>query len=128
MNPVNNFVNLRHAPLIAFIVLALAGGWALKATTDANDANIKEAQVAACERGNVLREETNDRVQDNQLQVEVLTKFLEAARTARLDAFAKSHNKFDLSAANNYTQLIANLKNVVYEKVPLADCDNLFKD
>lgn len=49
----------------AFVVLALAGGLAINASLRTADRRLHAAQLRACERGNVVRDELNDRIAPN---------------------------------------------------------------
>lgn len=115
--------NHHLAPLFAFGVLALGGGWALHNASDSAADQLYQGQLAACDRGNVLRAESNRRVESMTVVKDSLKDFLTSARTARLTAYEAEQNKFDKLAADDYTRLIQKIEDQVkFEFVPLVDC------
>lgn len=75
-------------------------------------------QVAACERGNALRKENNERVPALQLQRAVLEAFIRDATAAR----AASAKAADHATARKYAALSVKLERVEYHAIPLVDC------
>lgn len=106
------------APLAAFLIIAVVGGWALYSSTQGTTDTIYKGQLAACDRGNVLRAESNRRVEANNTEVDVLRTFLLTAREARRAA----GKPLDLVAASEYTILIRRLETVKFKPVDIVNC------
>jgi NAD dependent epimerase/dehydratase family enzyme len=120
--------NLKHAPLIAFAVIALGGGLALQANSDDTAENLYDSQIQACERVNKLREESNQRVLGLRTVRNSLEDFLRTAAEARFDAYQKSGNDFDRKAYVRWektaNELVAKVR---FGKVPIVDCEKVIE-
>lgn len=114
------------APLIAFVVLALAGGFGIKASADSSADSLYQTQLDSCHRGNTLREESNRRVRAHEIDRDALLDFLKTAETARLSAYDRDGNKSDLAAAEDYRQLHNRVQTqVVFQPVSIVDCEKV---
>ena len=117
----------RNSVLVSFIILALVGGWAIKSSADNGTRKLYESQIAACERGNLLRKETNDRVHDQLESTQVLQSFLDSAATAREAAFQANGQPEDKKAAEAYLRLSGRLESVQFDTVPIINCKEAIK-
>lgn len=103
----------RPAILLALVALAVAGGWAIRASYHQALEHLHTSQVEACERGNILRERL-------QVNVRVLDRLLgEAARNRTIVARHQENPRLataDLAAAT-YRRLRA-----LTVAVPIVDC------
>lgn len=114
----------RHAPAIAFAVLALVGGISIKEQSDHQTDKLYGTQLAGCRQGNTLRTESNRRVESHEADTEVLNEFLIAARNARIASYNKTRTEGDRAAIEEYSRLIMVLDaKVKFHKVPLIDCN-----
>lgn len=111
----------RPAILLALVALAVAGGWAIRASyhqtlehLHTHDQHLHTSQLEACERGNILRQRL-------QVNVRVLDELLTEAAHNRVVVAAHEDNPrvaaADLKAARAYRKLRA-----VTVGVPLVDC------
>lgn len=106
------------APLAAFLVLAVVGGYALFASNEHSSGTLYKTQLQACVRGNELRAENNRRIGAHNAERAVLRNFLATAREARREAGTPS----DLRAANEYSRLLRKLDRVRFHPIPNVDC------
>lgn len=72
-------------------------------------------QIAACQRGNIVRAEDNLRAVNQGLQRDILKEFLAGAVIART-------KEGDLVTAAKYRQLGEQLEHVEYHTIALVDC------
>lgn len=118
----------RHAPAVAFAVLALAGGIGLKAAANQTTDELYNTQIAGCHRNNALRIESNRRIESGEATADVLRNFLAAAKSARIASNERSPNAGDEQAVAEYTHLITVLDaKVKFRSVPLIDCKKAIK-
>lgn len=110
------------APLAAFLILLVVGGYALYGVAQSGKDTLYKSQLQACERGNALREESNRRVAAHNADRDTLQEFLIAAREARRAAYARSHEASDANAAADYSRLIKQLDAVKFYPVKVVDC------
>ncbi len=100
----------RPAILLALVALAVAGGWAIRASYHQTLEHLHTSQLEACERGNRL-----------QVNVRVLDRLLgEAARNRTIVARHQENPRLataDLNAAATYRRLRA-----LTVAVPIVDC------
>lgn len=108
----------KNGPLVAFLILALIGGWAIRSSSQESARTLYKSQIEACERGNILRAESNRRVASHVLDAEVLGQFLTAAREAR----RAGNTPTDKTAAEDYTNLLERLQRVRFEPVKIVNC------
>lgn len=119
-----------HRPwvkILAVIVLALAIGAAINGSANHTAKESAKAaalvnyksQLAACSRGNDLRQESNDRIAAHQVDKQNLIEFLEAAIEAR----KASGTKADLVAVKKYESYIHRERSsVIFDKFSLVNC------
>ena len=104
----------RPAILLALVALAVAGGWAIRASYHQTLEHLHTSQLEACERGNILRQRL-------QVNVRVLDELLTEAAHNRVVVAAHEDNPrvaaADHKAARAYRKLRA-----VTVGVPLVDC------
>lgn len=104
----------RPAILLALVALAVAGGWAIRASYHQTLEHLHTSQLEACERGNILRQRL-------QVNVRVLDELLTEAAHNRVVVAAHEDNPrvaaADLKVARAYRKLRA-----VTVGVPLVDC------
>ena len=112
-----------NGPILAFVILALAGGWAIASSDRSGADKLYDSQVLACNKGNKVIGELNERVDSNITVQQSLEQFLSSAREARLS----SGSRTDLAAAEAYGRLIVKVSKVQYHKVPLVDCQHDIK-
>lgn len=123
-------MNLRTnlASLLAFFVVALAGGWAIHASSEQSSDTLYRNSLASCERGNSLREESNLRVPAHRTEATVVLQFLRSARTARLASYAETHSTNDKIAAREYGRLANRLvASVHFDPLPLIHCKDVIE-
>lgn len=111
------------APLLAFLVLAFAGGYALFHVQSNNSRTLYHTQLAGCKRANGLRAESNARAVYSQRELTVLRDFLSSARSARQAAYKANHQPADKKAALAYGTQIDSLKGISFKTVPIVDCN-----
>lgn len=116
---------LKQAPVIAFGVLALTGGYGLWTSSASQADKLYQSQIASCERVNVLREESNRRIEEHIIDRDVLSRFLVAAVSARTAQWERDRNRSDLDAANEYNRLLDRLETVNFEPVSVVDCKSV---
>lgn len=104
--------------MLAFLALALAGGYTINAQAEANATTLYETQLAGCERANKVRTESNERINAHVTERNVLASFLESAAEARESA----GSKIDVKAAQEYRALKDSLKRVQFREQDLIDC------
>lgn len=109
----------RWGMMLAFLILAGAGMYAVNAQAQNNAQTLYRTQLASCHRANVLRAESNDRVDAHLLERNVLSEFLSSAAAARKAA----GTPLDSKAAADYLDLKDSLKRVQYQRVPTIDCE-----
>jgi hypothetical protein len=113
----------RNAPLIAFLILAVCGGFAIRSSAHNGLEALYRSQIQACERGNSVRAENNHRILVHQADTKVLKEFLAAAETARKAAYERNGAVEDRDAARNYASLITYLNEKVhFNQTPLVNC------
>lgn len=104
----------RPAILLALVALAVAGGWAIRASYHQTLEHLHTSQLEACERGNILRQRL-------QVNVRVLDRLLgEAARNRTIVDRHQENPRLataDLNAAATYRRLRA-----LTVAVPIVDC------
>lgn len=110
------------APLVAFLILALAGGYALYTVQKSNATTLYHTQLAGCDRGNQIREESNARAVYNQQELDVLREFLDSARQARVAAYSRDHHAADKKASEAYASQIKSLEGISFKQVPVVNC------
>lgn len=108
----------RYGTMLAFLALALAGGYTINAQAEANATTLYETQLAGCERANKVRTESNERINAHVTERNVLASFLESAAEARESA----GSKIDVKAAQEYRALKDSLKRVQFREQDLIDC------
>lgn len=113
----------------AYVILALAAGVAIdrsaKTTAHESARILYNSQIAACERGNLLRAEINRRVRSNLVERDALIDFLDTAEVARRASYAKTHQVSDLKAAEGYARLIREVRQKVhFNKVTIVRCNH----
>lgn len=114
--------------LVAFLILALVGGWAIKGSADSSADKLYRSQIEACERGNTLRAESNRRVTSHEVDRNALVAFLNAAESARVSAYERDGNEADKVAAEDYADLAELVRNqVVFEPVSIVDCTEVIE-
>jgi len=111
----------RNAAIGAFLLVALAGGYAIDRTSERDTqqftAQLRKAQVQECERNNDMRNEINTSVKAHKVQQQVLVQFMGDAATAR----ARTGDK---KVAKRYENLQSKLvHNVQFHALPLTDCE-----
>lgn len=111
-----------YAPLVAFLIIAVVGGYALFSVAQGGKDTLYHSQIQACERGNQLRAENNRRVSAHITDTQTLQDFLIAAREARRATYDKTHEASDRDAVDEYTRLIIKLDGVKFLPVPIVDC------
>lgn len=114
--------------LLAFVLLAAGGYLGIKQSTNASIRNtaqtLYKSQVEACERGNKLRRESNDRVNDHLAERDVVSSFLLMAAEAR----ERAGTKLDIATAKRYRILAHRLRTTVfYTKIPVPSCESIIK-
>jgi hypothetical protein len=110
-------------PLLAFLILAIAGGIAIQATQRHSADRLYQNNLASCERGNELRIESNKRVPAHRTEATVVLDFLHSAEQARRANYHETHQASDKQAAQQYHALSRRLKaHVHFQDVPVIDC------
>lgn len=107
-----------HSPVVAFVILALVGGLAIRASAHGSADLLYRSQIAGCVRGNITRKETNRQASAQQAEAGVLQGFLIAARQAR----RASGTPIDLKAAKEYTRLILVVNKITFKPLPQINC------
>lgn len=123
-----------HAQAIAYLLIAVVAALAidLSANHTAHTAATTAArvlyrsQLQACQRGNKLRRQINDRTHESATSRGVLISFLRSARRARLDSYRLGHQAADLRAANAYGSQIKREQRVHFTPVLIIDCHEAF--
>lgn len=113
-------------PLVAFVVLAIAGGIALqRSMTHAQD-TLYTTQIQICHRQNDLRRESNKRIPAHRADTDALRNFLVAAKRARISDYHAKGLKSDLQAAQTYQRTINTLDaKVHFQRVPIIPCQRV---
>lgn len=140
----NISLNARLSIALAIVVLASIGGAWMAAqqggeaganaareeaekTAFEQDLRTRAAQVEGCERANVLRMESNQRIKSHRADASVLRQFLSAAHDAREIAWEREGAEADLVAAQKYADLIVFLdEHVKFSKIARVDCEAAF--
>lgn len=104
--------------LLAFVILAGAGMYAVNSQANSNAQTLYETQLAGCERSNSIRVESNERIAAHTIDRNVLSSFLESAAEARNAAGTPT----DKRAADKYLDLRDSLKRVQFQAQPLIEC------
>lgn len=117
MKALNTFM-AKWGMLLAFLLLAGVGMYAVYAQANANSETLYRTQIASCKQANLARTESNHRIQSHVLDRDVLAKFLTSAATAR----EASGSPTDLKAAAEYRELRDSLSAVQFKEQPLIDC------
>jgi hypothetical protein len=105
-------------PFVAFVLLVAVVSVGLYFDGKRRSNSLYDQQVAACERGNALRAESNDRVADNEAIKSGLVTFLDGAIRAR----RASGGPEDIEAARTYEAVRDKVTQVTYERVELVNC------
>ncbi len=121
------FFASRWAPVFAYLVIVVALVFYLDKRDAAEREQTYKDQVAACERGNAIRDENNRRAVFHQKDLDALRSFLNGAKDARQAAYDRDQNKEDLKAVENYQANIKSLQGISFKQVPLVDCANQFE-
>lgn len=125
-----HWYNKQWAPLAAFLILGIAGVTGFNISQNSTDNTLYQNSLQACERGNGLREQTNDRLVVIGVQKAVLTKFVRSAYVARRDSAktAAPGDTVDRDAAKAYASYLKTLSNVpTLESVDIVDCNTAIK-
>ena len=117
MKSLNTFLS-KWGMLIAFMILAGAGIYAVNAQAEANAMTLYRTQLVGCEQANAVRTESNQRIAAHVLDRDVLAKFLSSAAKAREAAGSET----DLTAAAEYRTLRDSLRQVHFDTQTLIDC------
>lgn len=121
------FLDSRWLPVLAYLFIAFALVFLLQRSADTRARLDYKNSVAACQRGNKLRTESNNRIAAHQADKQGLVDFLEGARRARLAGYVRNRNSEDLKAARNYAAIIKRVNaQVRFDSVALVDCPNQF--
>lgn len=116
----------RHAPLIAFSVLAFAGGWGLHANAKNSTNLLAKAQLVACEKANELRAESNQRIRSHLVLREAAEDSLKSQAIARRAAYRKTGQEADRVAAQRAQRLLARIESQVkYNETPPVNCRDI---
>src|SRR4051794_21831630 len=83
---------------LAIFVFVLAVGGAIEDSSSNQAQHLYKSQLGACERGNTLRIESNDRIADHVASNAVVHDFLIAARAARKASYERDHKELDRKA------------------------------
>jgi hypothetical protein len=110
---------IRYGAAIAFVLLAVVAIVAFNQSITNSDNKLYQSQLAACKRGNLVREESNRRIGAHQLDRDVLKQFLDSAEKAR----RASGKREDIKTANEYHRLSTSLNSVTFKPTPLIDCN-----
>lgn len=114
----------QHGPIAAFVVLAIIGGIAIEDSASHASQTLYKSQIAACNRNNQLRTESNRRIPAHVAEREIVRSLLVTAKAAR----EVSGSSSDKVAAASYDDLIRRLDtDVKFHKVPLIDCLKVVK-
>lgn len=113
----------RHGPILAFIILALITGIALRSVVVQGNDAIYRGEIQQCSLVNRISNESNKRGQAGKESTQILREFLQSARAARIAAFHQTHEATDEIAAQSYSDLIQRLdRHVRFNTTPLIDC------
>jgi type II secretory pathway component PulL len=82
--------------------------------------------VGGCKRANVLRIESNKRIDANEDMKAVIGAFLGSAEKARRAAYATTAQPLDLEAANEYARLSRKLQGVTYSQIAEVNCKTAY--
>lgn len=104
----------RPAILAALALLAIAGGWAIRASYHASLEHIHTSQLQACRRGNILRAEV-------QVNVRVLDALLTEAARARA-VQAREATDPEIAASSAATARAYRRLMTLTRAVPQVDC------
>lgn len=93
---------------VALLLVVVVGQWVLenRAVTA-----VRDAQREGCNRGNVLRRETNSRVKAHETETQVLAAFIASAQRGHLSV-----------KAFEYEKQLDRLHREKFHRVPLAVC------
>lgn len=112
-----------YGALLAFVVLAGAGGVALDRTQTNNVNTLHGSLLKGCVRGNVLRVELNKRLAANNAEKDAVVTFLTDAERAREASYKLSRQPSDLRASQEYRELANDITSkVVYVRFPTVNC------
>ena len=115
-----------HAPLAAFVGLALATSVGLSLNARQSTEKLAKAQVVACQKANELRVESNQRIRSHLVLREAAEDALKAQATARLADYRASRRKADLVAHRSAKVLLRRIENEVrYDETPVLSCKDL---
>lgn len=118
--------NKPWAPLAAFLILGIAGVTGFHISEKNSQNTLYQNSLQACERGNILRQQINDRLVVLQTQKNVLVKFIGTAYDARAAAakLAGPGDTIDREAAKAYKGYIDALNETpALETVDLVNCE-----
>lgn len=105
----------RWAPLMAFLFLAIVGGYAIQQSAERDARILREALVDACERANHRDEIANERTA---ITAEVLLSAADSREREARIADSDAERRVNLHVANRYRNLAAELP-----FVELVDCE-----
>lgn len=120
--------------LFAITILLVVGGMIFERNaTHKTDVKIANAYnrgvqgtwkslVGGCKRANVLRIESNKRIDANDDMKAIIGSFLTSAEKARRSAYETTGQPLDLAAANEYARLTGKLRDVTYSQIAEVDC------
>jgi hypothetical protein len=114
--------NKPWAQLAAFIIGLVIMAVALKGVQAGANNKLYKTQLAACYRGNKIRQENNDRAKDHEKQDQVIRIILVNARNARLATWRRDHNAEDLRAYQGYVKGLKLSATIKFSAIPLVDC------
>lgn len=113
------------APLIAFLLIAIVGGYSLHEQQIQTARKLHNSQLIQCGVTNTLLSESNKRAPLEQRTVDTLRSFLETARTAREAAYRAHHFHADKQAADGYAAQLRRLIGVSFAVIPPVDCQKV---
>ena len=111
-----------HRTAIAFVVLALAIAWVVQTGNARSADRLYNNAIAACQRGNALRTESNERAPIHEKALVIERRFLLTAAEARTRAYERDGAPEDRKAAQSYREQAGELDGLTFTVVPLVDC------
>lgn len=109
----------RWGPLGAFVVLALVGAFAIHRSTEGDAERLRAAMVQSCERVNLLRQESNDRIESHTIERDVVLQIIATAQAiVRASETAGVRRQ-----AGAIGQLSEQMRAVQFEPIEIVDCE-----
>jgi hypothetical protein len=114
--------------LLAFILLVVLMFFITRSNVNNQTRDLYRSEIAACNRNNNLRRESNRRIPAHLAQRDVTRSFLVSAEIARRATYKMNHAKSELIAANQFGQQVRILdQKVKFSSLPIINCTQVIK-